>query len=430
LDELEAHIDEIVFPVVVKGKSEIIKAPPFYANNKDQLLEKIAVWGKHLNSFNVTFPIIQQFIDGIGLGFFALYKDGVCKRVFMHRRIREAPPSGGPSTCALSIYEEDLMQAGKKILDALAWHGVAMVEFKRERSTGDLYLIEINPKFWGSLDLALASGVNFPALDVRIAMSEEIQFSDEYKVGLKYHWPLDGEIEHIKKNYSAISPVLADCIDPRVKSNIWLSDPLPSLYSLNSLIRRVFAWLINRIGLGKLAYRIKRIGFKNTFIRYYTESTGIPILKYSRITDMIYVGAQHSVAGLRKLMENGIKTIVNMRSEFDDRHHDLILDDYCYLPVVEFTAPELSELEEGIGFIKTKVEQGRKVYIHCSEGISRAPTLAIAFLISTGVSFPEAVALVRKARPFINILPVQMECLSKFAAKVKNEVDEIQRNQG
>lgn len=416
LSELEAHIEEIVFPVVVKGKSEIIKDPPFYAYSKEQLIEKIAVWGKQLNSSQVTFPIIQQFIDGNGVGFFALYKHGTCKRVFMHRRLREAPPSGGPSSCAISIYENDLMEVGRKILDALAWHGVAMVEFKRERSTGDLYLIEINPKFWGSLDLALASGVNFPALDVRVAMGEEISFSDKYKIGLKYHWPLEDEINHLKKNYWAIFQILTDCIDPRVKSNVWLSDPLPSLCSTYLLLRPVLSWIINRMGMRRVIYRIRNNGVKYAIIRYYTEKTGIPILKYSRITNMIYVGAQHSTAGMQRLRKSGINVIVNLRAEFDDSQHDLIIDDYCYLPVDEFTAPEINQLKEGVEFIKSQVKEGCKVYIHCSEGISRAPTLAVGFLINKGMTLSDAVALVKKARPFINILPAQMECLSMYAA--------------
>ena len=169
----------------------------------------------------------------------------------------------------------------------------------------------------------------------------------------------------------------------------------------------------------KVIYRIRTNGIKNTLIRYYTENTGIPILKYSQINDRIYVGAQQSAAGMQKLKKIGIKAIVNLRSEFDDRRHNLIFDNYCYLPVDEFTAPEINQLKEGVEFIKGQVKEGRKVYIHCSEGISRAPTLAVAFLISTGMTLPDAIALVKKSRPFINILPVQMECLSRYAAMNK-----------
>ncbi|MBI4621322.1 MAG: ATP-grasp domain-containing protein [Desulfobacterales bacterium] len=421
LHQLEVHIAEIAFPVVVKGKSEIVKNRPLYANDADQLLKKINVWGKGLSSEGMPFPIIQQFIDGIGVGFFALYEYGKCKRVFMHRRLRETPPSGGASSCAVSIYQADLLQVGKKILDALEWHGVAMVEFKRERSTSDLYLMEINPKYWGSLDLALASGVDFPVLDVRMAMGEQIPYSDQYRIGLKFHWPLDGEINHIKENPKALFPVLVDCIDPRVKSNLSASDPLPAFYSLYIEMWTLVYWILAKFGLGRIMYRIHNQGFRTAFVRTYSEGMGIPIVKYSRITPQIYIGAQHSLAGKRKLNRMGINGIVNMRSEFDDNQHDLVLGDYCYLPTVEFTAPEIEQLQKGVAFIKRVVEKDGKVYIHCSEGISRAPTLAAAYFISQGMSHPDAVASIKESRPFINILPVQMTRLSEFADMYGND---------
>ena len=138
------------------------------------------------------------------------------------------------------------MASGKELLDALNWHGVAMVEFKREERTGHLYLMEINPKFWGSLDLALASGVNFPVLDVCMALGEDIPYSEDYQVGLKFYWPLDGEIRHILENPRAVFPVLLDCLDPRVRSNLWLSDPMPGFYSLYSESKHAVSWALRK----------------------------------------------------------------------------------------------------------------------------------------------------------------------------------------
>lgn len=244
VEELTNNLQDIIFPVVVKGDSEIVKDKPMYAFNKDELLDILKIWGSNIRFFKKIFPIIQQYIEGSGYGFFALYQNGVCKRIFMHKRIRQTPPSGGASCCAVSIFEEDLKQAGMHILDALDWHGVAMVEFKREIHTGKLYLMEINPKFWGSLDLALASGVNFPALAVRMAMGEDIQCSEKYQIGLRFHWPLDGEFEHIKGNIGAIWTVLRDCIDPRTKSNVWLTDPIPLLVSLYRETHEIAGWVV------------------------------------------------------------------------------------------------------------------------------------------------------------------------------------------
>lgn len=414
LNELKAHISEIVFPAVIKGKSEVLKDRPFCVHNADQLLKKVTTWGKGLSSEELPFPIIQQYIHGVGLGFFSLYQHGQCKRVFMHRRIRETPPTGGVSCCAVSIYESDLLATGKKLLDALAWHGVAMVEFKRERSTGDLYLLEINPKFWGSLDLAIASGVDFPVLDVRMAIGKEISYSDIYKVGLKFHWPLDGEISHIKKNPKAIFSVLVDSIDPHVKSNLSLVDPLPAVHSLYMEALLLARWILNKYGLNRLVHRIRKQGLKVAIMRTYSEFTGIPLFKYSQITPQIYIGSQHGLAGKRKLKRLGISGVVNMRSEFDDNSNDLVLGKYCHLPTAEFTSPTIEQLHEGVDFIRRMIEEGGNVYIHCTEGVSRAATLAVAYFISQGMALSDAVALIKKSRPFINILPVQMDRLKEF----------------
>jgi predicted ATP-grasp superfamily ATP-dependent carboligase len=230
--ELEDNLNNIHFPIVIKDRHEISKVRPIYVNNQDELLETINSFETIVNYKKDSFPLLQQYIDGIGCGFFALYQQGECKRVFMHRRIRETPPSGGASCCAESIYESDLKDYGKKLLDALSWHGVAMVEFKRQKDTNQLYLMEINPKFWGSLDIALASGAIFPVWAALMELGEDMPYLEEYRRGLKFHWPFEGEITHLFENPRAFNEVLLDFINPKVKSNLWLTDPLPCLFSI------------------------------------------------------------------------------------------------------------------------------------------------------------------------------------------------------
>lgn len=424
IDELEANINDISFPVIIKGKSEIVKNPPRYSHDADQLLEMVSIWSKGLMPNVLPFPIIQQYIDGIGEGFFALYQNGLCKRIFMHRRIREVPPSGGVSCCAMSIYEDDLLDTGKKILDSLNWHGVAMVEFKRERSTGHLYLMEINPKYWGSLDLALESGVDFPSLNVKMAMGDDIPFSNKYNVGVRYHWPLEGDLQHVISNPRAFYSVLRDCLDPSVKSNIKYHDILPALFSICCFIYSFLKNFLNYTGFSKLIGRIKEIGFWMTFVRYFSEITGIPLIKYCKINDFLYVGSQHGAVGKYILKKNGITSILNLRKEFDDEVNRLTLEDYCCIPIIEFTSPKIEQIWYGIEFIEKSIRKGRKVYIHCSEGISRAPTMALAYLIDLGMTLDQSIIYLTKIRPFIKILPIQLETLKIFEQIViKNRLD-------
>jgi hypothetical protein len=97
--------------------------------------------------------------------------------------------------------------------------------------------------------------------------------------------------------------------------------------------------------------RLRREGVRRTLTWLYGHGfplfTGIPLLRYSRITPALYIGSQHGRWGKRKLERLGIHSSVNLRSEFDDTAHGLALKDSCYLPTADGTAPTLEQLHEG-----------------------------------------------------------------------------------
>ena len=82
-----------------------------------------------------------------------------------------------------------------KILHLLGWHGVAMVEFKVGPDEIP-YLMEVNARFWGSLQLAIDAGVDFPYLLFKMAIGAPLEHISEYKVGTKSRWLL-GDLDHL-----------------------------------------------------------------------------------------------------------------------------------------------------------------------------------------------------------------------------------------
>jgi len=170
-----------------------------------------------------------------------------------------------------------------------------------------------------------------------------------------------------------------------------------------------------------LIRRLKTQGLKTTLIWVYGRGvpkvTGIPLAKYSRITRQIYVGPQFREPGKRYLTKLGITGVVNMRVEFDDAAHGLTVGHYCHLPTIDDDAPTFEYLDQGVAFMRQVVTQGGKVYIHCAGGVGRAPTMAVAYFVCHGLSVADAVALIKKTRPFINIMPVQMDQLHRFEAR-------------
>jgi protein-tyrosine phosphatase len=171
-------------------------------------------------------------------------------------------------------------------------------------------------------------------------------------------------------------------------------------------------------GIYLFVNRLQTQGLRLTLLWLYGRGvpliTGIPIMKYSQITPQIYVGPQYRQAGKRKLEQLGINGDLNLRIEFNDAAHDLALKNYCYLPTIDDTAPTLEQLAEGITFIRQVMVGGGKVYIHCQGGIGRAPTMAAAYFINQGLKLDEAIELIKKSRPFIKIMPQQMDQLKRF----------------
>ncbi len=225
--EVVERAGRMAFPVVVKPASEEFKEPVRYAHSAAELVLLYRLMTLHRNGSH-RLPIIQEFIPGYGCGFFALYEHGVAKRIFMHRRVRETPPRGGISCCAESFYDPRLKDYGTRLLNRLEWHGVAMVEFRYDERDHDYKLMEINPKFWGSLELALAAGVDFPFALCQIGQGRDLTYSEKYERSLRFHWPLL-ELQHVWKRPASLGAVLRDLLDPRVKSNIRWFDLKPNL---------------------------------------------------------------------------------------------------------------------------------------------------------------------------------------------------------
>jgi predicted ATP-grasp superfamily ATP-dependent carboligase len=135
-------------------------------------------------------PIVQEFVEGEEYGFFALYNEGRLKAKMQHRRLLSDTYMGGPSVMRISIYNKELDELGLKLLDALKWHGPAMVEFKFDIKEKKFKLMEINPRFWGSVNLAICAGVDFPYLYYTMARDGDCESVLKYKTGVLSHYSL------------------------------------------------------------------------------------------------------------------------------------------------------------------------------------------------------------------------------------------------
>jgi predicted ATP-grasp superfamily ATP-dependent carboligase len=199
-DDLDSIAKDITFPIVIKPRhSKYLTSTGWrhlgvgYASNMNELKAIIEGWDKA-----TPLPILQERISGNGEGAFFLFDKGEPKAYFFHRRIREKPPSGGVSVLRESIpVDPQMKEYGIQLLKSLNWHGVAMVEFKLDDRDNIPRVMEINARLWGSLQLAIDSGVDFPFLLYRMAMGEDVPPLYDYTTGVKLRW-LMGDIDHLQ----------------------------------------------------------------------------------------------------------------------------------------------------------------------------------------------------------------------------------------
>lgn len=190
------------YPVVVKPHRSVVFDRERLIDGPVGIVYDEASARQRLESLpRECFPVLlQERIVGPGRGAFFLTEGGVVVASFAHERLREKPPTGGVSVLRRAApVRPDILGHSEKLLEALRWTGVAMVEFKEDEATGTPYLMEINGRFWGSLQLAVDAGVDFPRLLMAqagllgpVAPPE----TDSIRTGVESRWLL-GDVDHL-----------------------------------------------------------------------------------------------------------------------------------------------------------------------------------------------------------------------------------------
>lgn len=250
--------DELGWPIVVKPMRSLAAAPDGtmskfevgYAFDDDDLDRKVESLGRG------SPVLLQEFCGGAGVGLEVLADHGRVVRSFAHRRIHEVPVTGGASALRTSIpVDPVLLGHAERLMASLDWTGLAMVEFK-EGASGSR-LMEINGRPWGSLPLAVRSGVDFPADYVRmltggvgaLAVEQHDHTIGTVARSLQLETVWIASVLRGPRRASAVHPwprrraALAAALrlfDPRVDDDIVsVRDPLASVAEVVATVRRV-----------------------------------------------------------------------------------------------------------------------------------------------------------------------------------------------
>ena len=228
---------DLPYPLVIKPRVGSGSAGVHYVAGPDQLppaLERVLRSGQT--------PFVQERLpaEGPGIGAsFLLDQDHQVRASFLHQRLREYPVCGGPSTLRRSVIHDQARRDGARLLQSLRFVGVAMAEFKIDTRDGYAKLLEVNPRFWGSLALAIHAGVNFPYLLTLMALDCDFAPVVTYRLGQLCRWFLPGDILHFLKNPARchLKPSFFQFRRPYLSYDIIdLDDPMPMLGSVLALL--------------------------------------------------------------------------------------------------------------------------------------------------------------------------------------------------
>ena len=241
LEEVRQRLAEISLPAVIKPRLGSGSTGIVYVRTRDDL------WPYYLKAHQRSpLPLIQEYIPegGSAVGVSFLF-DREHRPVahFIHRRLRQYPLTGGPSTLRESIADPLVRELGEKLLRALNWFGVAMVEFRYDPRDGLPKLMEINPRFWGSLPLAVYAGVDFPYLIFCLATGKPFPEVKAYALGKRCRWILPGDLLHFFKNPRRfhLDPGFFRFFDKNTAYDFFSwSDPLPVVGRVLTLLTLLY----------------------------------------------------------------------------------------------------------------------------------------------------------------------------------------------
>ncbi|MBI3369390.1 MAG: ATP-grasp domain-containing protein [Burkholderiales bacterium] len=263
LAQLEQIARDFPFPAVAKWKDANAVAPRLEAAGLEAEKAEYVDDAAGLRALGQRYapigewPLLQQYCPGQGLGLFFFMHRGQAVRRFQHLRIAEWPPEGGfSSVCdAVPLARHGALQEQSiRLLQAIGWDGVAMVEYRWDPATDQAVLMEINGRFWGSLPLAMHAGAGFALLAYRAAMGLPLAPLPTLREDLRCRM-VATELKRLARIVFApgrirdrrfvVRPVaelwrfVTDFLRPRVRYYLWSNDdPAPFWADLRNLVRR------------------------------------------------------------------------------------------------------------------------------------------------------------------------------------------------
>jgi carbamoyl-phosphate synthase large subunit len=193
ISELEEALKEFKYPVVIKGKFYDAYTATSFEQAREFYFKVSAKWGVPI--------IIQEFINGNEFNITAL-GDGKGTMMGAVPMRKTFLTDKGKAWAGISIDDPKLIKLANDIISKTKWAGGLELELMKEDKTGDLYLLEINPRFPAWIYLANGCGQNHPELLVKIVMNEKVKPLLKYDIGkmfIRYSYDMICDLDKYEK---------------------------------------------------------------------------------------------------------------------------------------------------------------------------------------------------------------------------------------
>lgn len=265
LDQVVVLAKSLSFPVVIKPRLSCSGLGILHVKEVAHLYE---AYCKVHELY--PFPMIQEEIPAGEKYDVACLLDDNSRPLatFAQKEIRSFPLQDGASTVQQSVWRPDLVDLTLQFLQAAGWSGIAEAEFMIDPRDGRSMLLEVNPRFWGSLQLAIQSGVDFPSLLYDWSCGRPVEPVYQYKIGQFCRQLLPYDLLHFLANPNRfqMQPSFFNFLDPDCGHNLFaLNDLGPIAGFFLSCGRYLFdpdKWL-HLARMEKLAGRIGKLLHRN-----------------------------------------------------------------------------------------------------------------------------------------------------------------------
>ena len=164
------------------------------------------------------------------------------------QKLRQFPINYGASVYTIQKQIPKLYEMGARFLEDIGFKGFAEIEFKKDKSTGEYYLIEINARTTNLNSLIYKVGINMPYLaycELTDKLPKPYTGEEDTNIAFWYAYEDFFSIRNYIKSKQLTRKEIMKSFNRKKAYAIWdIKDPLPSLafifQKLKGLFKKIF----------------------------------------------------------------------------------------------------------------------------------------------------------------------------------------------